>query len=111
VRIPRPPKGARQSYAKFTLRRPLDFAVVSVAAIIALRDGVCTDARIVLGAVGPAPTRAGEAELAIKGKTIDAHNAAEAAELAFAEAQPLAMNKYKVEIARTLVKRSILGVS
>ena len=35
VQIPKPAKGARQSYRKFTLRKPLDFAVVSVASVIA----------------------------------------------------------------------------
>ena len=43
---------------KFTLRKPIDFALVSVAAVITSKKGVCSDARIVLGAVAPAPLRA-----------------------------------------------------
>ena len=54
VQIPKPEKGARQSYRKFTLRKPLDFAIVSVASMITSRNGICTDARITLGAVAPA---------------------------------------------------------
>jgi hypothetical protein len=111
IQIPKPPKGARQSYTKFTLRKPVDFAVVSVASIITLRNGVCADARIALGAVAPAPVRAKAAEEALKGAIIDEDGAAEAAKLALADAAPLGMNAYKAEIARTLVKRSILGVS
>jgi xanthine dehydrogenase YagS FAD-binding subunit len=47
----------------------------------------------------------------IIGKPIDEDRAAEAAEQAIAGAQPLSMNAYKVEIAKTLVKRAILQSS
>jgi len=111
VRIPRPPQKARQSYLKFTLRKPIDFAIVSVASVIQAKNGVCSDARIVLGAVAPAPSRAHGAEASIRGKRLDEKTAAEAAWVALADARPLSMNDYKVEIARALVKRSILGES
>jgi NADPH-dependent glutamate synthase beta subunit-like oxidoreductase len=109
IRIPKPPAGARQSYLKFTLRKPIDFALVSVACVITSKKGVCADARITLGAVAPAPFRAVAAEGAIKGKLVDEDCAAEAARLAVAEAIPLSMNAYKIEIAKALVKRSILS--
>jgi CO/xanthine dehydrogenase FAD-binding subunit len=109
IRIPKPPKGARQSYRKFTLRKPLDFAVVSVASIIISQNGVCSDARITLGAVAPAPWRASAAEAAIKGRPLTEAAAMDAAGLALDGATPLSMNAYKAEIARILVKRSILG--
>ena len=111
VRIPKPPKGARQAYAKFTLRKPIDFALVSVASVITCKNGVCSDARITLGAVAPSPVRAKTAEAALRGKPIDEAAATNAAELALAGARPLSMNSYKVKIARTLVKRAILEVS
>ena len=110
VRIPKPPRGARQHYLKFTLRKPIDFAVVSVASIITAKNGICSDARIALGAVAPAPMRAREAELAIKGKSINEKSAAEAAQAALAAVLPLTMNQYKVDIAKTLIQRSILGI-
>jgi NADPH-dependent glutamate synthase beta subunit-like oxidoreductase/CO/xanthine dehydrogenase FAD-binding subunit len=110
VRIPKPPKGARQSYRKFTLRKPLDFAVVSVASVIVSDNGTCTDARIVLGAVAPAPLRASAAEAALKGKPLNEAEACEAARLAVAGAAPLGQNAYKTEITKVLVKRSILGI-
>jgi xanthine dehydrogenase YagS FAD-binding subunit len=55
--------------------------------------------------------RAKEAEAAIKGKSINEKSAAEAAQAALAAVQPLTMNQYKVDIARTLIQRSILGMS
>lgn len=109
IRIPKPLSKARQRYEKFTLRRPIDFAVVSVASILTIDKGVCKDARIVLGAVAPEPVRARRAEEVMKGRTIDENIATEAAEHALAGASPLKMNGYKVEIAKTLVKRAILG--
>ncbi len=110
VQIPKPAKGARQSYRKFTLRKPLDFAVVSVASVISSHNGICTDARIALGAVAPAPLRATAAETAIKGKPLTEIEAGKAAKLALAGSMPLDKNGYKAEIARVMVKRSILGI-
>jgi NADPH-dependent glutamate synthase beta subunit-like oxidoreductase len=111
VQIPKPPKGAQQRYLKFTLRKPIDFAIVSVASVITAKNGICSDARITLGAVAPAPVRATGAEALIKGRPINEDTAAEAATAALAAVQPLGMNQYKVNIAKTLVKRSILGMS
>ncbi len=110
IQVPKPPKGARQSYRKFTLRKPLDFAIVSVASVITSRNGIVSDARITLGAVAPAPLRATAAEAAIRGKPLTEAEAVDAARLALAGAVPLGMNAYKAEIARVLVKRSILGI-
>lgn len=109
VRIPKPPRGARQRYLKFTLRKPIDFAVVSVASLITEKNGICTDARFTLGAVAPSPVRVPAAEEAIKGKPVTEENAAQAAQAALAEVRALSMNRYKIDIARTLIKRSILG--
>jgi len=108
IRIPKPPAGARQSYDKFTLRQPIDFAVVSVASVLTVKDGICKDARIVLGAVAPEPVRARATEARIKGRAIDEKIALEAAQAAIQGAVPLAMNDYKAEITKTLVKRAIL---
>jgi xanthine dehydrogenase YagS FAD-binding subunit len=93
---------------KFTLRKPVDFAVVSVACVIGLDNGICRDARIVLGAVASVPMRATGAEEAIKGKVIDETVASEAAEVALDDASPLSMNEYKIAITKALVKQALL---
>lgn len=110
IRIPKPPKGALQSYRKFTLRKPLDFAVVSVASVMVSRDGICADARITLGGVAPAPLRAGKAEESIRGERVTDASADEAARLALADCLPLSMNDYKADITKVLIRRSILGI-
>ncbi|MBI5250376.1 MAG: FAD binding domain-containing protein [Desulfomonile tiedjei] len=109
IEIPKLPMGAVQRYDKFTLRKPIDFAVVSVASMLTLNNGVCEDARIVLGAVAPEPVRARKAEQVMKGRIVDEDVALEAAEHALAGSSPLRMNEYKVEIAKVLVKHAIWG--
>ena len=91
----------------FTLRRPIDFAIVSVASLINLDHGVCTDAHIVLGAVAPTPVRFVEVEEFLKGKPISEETAAQAGQLALVRAKPLSQNVYKVDIAKSLVKRAV----
>jgi xanthine dehydrogenase YagS FAD-binding subunit len=108
IQIPKPPAEARQRYEKFTLRKPIDFPIVSLASVVTMDNGICKDARIVLGAVAPDPVRARKAEELINGRTVDEDIAVEAAANALAGAIPLKMNAYKLEIAKTLVKRAIL---
>lgn len=107
IHVPKPPEKAKQHFIKYTVRKPVDFAIVSVAALVVMDEGVCSEARIVLGAVAPGPLRASKAEQAVKGRRLDTAVLEEAAALAVEEAKPLSMNGYKVEIARTLVARAI----
>jgi xanthine dehydrogenase YagS FAD-binding subunit len=109
IRIPDPPLECRQAFLKFTLRKPIDFAIASVASAITVKDGVCADARIVLGAVAPTPLRSESAEQAIKGKPIDAKTAEEAARASVLGARALSGNAYKIEITKVLVKRALLS--
>lgn len=59
--------------------------------------------------MAPEPLRAREAEDFVKGKVLNEYTAAKAGELALAGALPLAMNAYKVEIAKTLVRRALMS--
>jgi len=108
IEILKPAPQARQEFIKYTLRKPVDFAVASVAAVVKMQDGICQDARIVLGAVAAAPVRAVDSEKLMKGKVASEKGIAEAAGAAVKDAKPMRMNAYKVEITKTLVKRAIL---
>ena len=66
-------------------------------------------ARIVLGAAAPVPMRMREVEDFLKGKALTEEVAERAGDLAVKNAYPLSKNKYKVQIAKTLVKRAILS--
>ena len=107
IRIPAPAANAVQRFSKFRLRESIDFAVVSVAVVLEVAEGVCRDARIVLGAVAPVPYRAVGAEDVIRGGPLDQHQAGLAAEAALRDAEPMSGNAYKIEIAKTLIKRAL----
>jgi xanthine dehydrogenase YagS FAD-binding subunit len=111
VEVPRLQGAERQTFLKFTLRKPVDFAIVSVACMIRTDQGACADVRIALGAVAPGPVRAGKGEDLLKGKAITPELAEEAAQIALADAKPLSQNGYKIQIAKTLVKRAILATA
>jgi len=108
IQIPKLPYNAAQTFIKFRLRESIDFAVVSVASVISATKGICRDGRIVLGGVAPTPCRATDAEELIKGKHLDEKLAEDASEAAVRNAKPLSKNAYKIEIAKTLVKRALL---
>jgi xanthine dehydrogenase YagS FAD-binding subunit len=109
IEIPLRRGSAQQTFLKFTLRKPIDFAIVSVASVITMEKEECRNARIVLGAVAPGPVRAKAAEEMMIGRPINEDLAAEVAEKALASAKPLSKNAYKIEIAKVLVKRAITG--
>ena len=106
IQIPTPAAGCKSAFIKFAIRKSIDFPIVNCAAMIG--NG---DARICLNAVYNKPYRALKAEEAIKGKTIDEANAdaAGAAAVASAKALPGDRNKWKIPIAKTMVKRAILA--
>ena len=109
IEIPARRVPSQQTFLKFTLRKPIDFAIVSVASIITIEQGVCTDARIILGAVAPFPVRARVAEELLIGKPISDEIAIAAADEALTGSKPLSKNSYKIQIAKTLVKQAVLG--
>jgi xanthine dehydrogenase YagS FAD-binding subunit len=108
IQIPTPAKGYKSAFIKFAIRKSIDFPVVNCAALVG--EG---QARICLNAVYNKPYRATAAEEAIKGKTIDeaSADAAGAAAVATAKALPGDHNKWKLPIAKAMVKRALLACS
>jgi xanthine dehydrogenase YagS FAD-binding subunit len=86
---------------------PLAFTTV----VLAMNGRTIQSARVVLGAVAPVPWRSKPAEDALAGKPLDEAAASAAAEAAVSEAKPMSGNAYKVQIARTAVKRAILNAA
>ena len=84
-----------------------DFALVSVAAVIALESGIITRASIALGGVAPTPYRARQVEAYLQGRPASRVDPAYAGSLALPDARPMADNGYKVVLANNLVKRAI----
>ena len=68
----RPPRSA-DAYLRFIPRTEMDIAVVGAGVSVTLdRDGVCTDARVVLGAVAPTAVLVADAAAALIGRALDA---------------------------------------
>jgi CO/xanthine dehydrogenase FAD-binding subunit len=82
-----PKRGA--AYAKFSLRGALEFAALSVAAVLDLEeDGrTCAQARIAVGAVSAAPMRAMKTESYLKGQRLSDSLFSEAAQRVVDEAR------------------------
>jgi len=104
IQIPAPPAGAKSAFIKFAFRKSIDFPIVNCAVMVG--GGA---PRICLNAVAPKPYRATKAEAAIAGKAINEANAEAAGAAAVADARPLEAAKFKVQIAKTLVKRALLA--
>ncbi len=100
----RPP---RSLYLKAREREAGDFALVSVAARIALADGIIQYAAIALGGVAPTPYRAAQVETYLQGQPAAAIDAAHAGTLALPDARPMTNNAYKVTMAVNLVKQAV----
>ncbi len=111
VHLPRPEPGARGVFEKFSRGNVFDPAVVSIAVVAQVEEGVCRSARIVLGAVSPQPWRAALAERKLAGERFDAGSAARVAQAAVSDAWPLVWNGYKVDMTRVLTRRAILALA
>jgi NADPH-dependent glutamate synthase beta subunit-like oxidoreductase len=109
IEVPAPGVGAKSTFIKFALRKSIDFPIVSCAAVIKSDKRVVKSARICLNAVYNTPYRAAGAEDYLKGKTLDDSTAESAASTITAGTCPLINNRYKIQIAKTLVKRAILA--
>jgi NADPH-dependent glutamate synthase beta subunit-like oxidoreductase/CO/xanthine dehydrogenase FAD-binding subunit len=111
IEVPEPAAGTKCMFTKFALRKSIDFPIVNCAAAIRSEGGVVTAARICLNAVYNQPYRAIAAEEYIKGKAINGPVAEAAADAAMVDVSPLPDNRYKIQIAKTLIKRAILSCS
>ena len=111
VHLPLPEPGSRGVFQKFTQGNVFDPALVTVAVVARIEEGLCRSPRIALGAVGFKPWRMTLAERKLVGQRLDANSAAKAAQAAVADARPLGSNEYKVDIARILVQRAILTLA
>lgn len=102
----RVPKSSKSAFQKFALRKSIDFPVVNCA----VAQGSDGAVRVALGGVYPAPIRSEAAEAEVSGG-ISESSAQKAGDAAVSTCTPMAKNAYKVEIARTLVKRTLLDIA
>ena len=103
-----PSTGARNATYEVRQKEALDWPLAAASVNLKMSGRKVTSARVVLGHVAPVPWPAPDADKYLAGKTISDQVAKEAGEAAVTGAKALSQNGYKVQLARTAVKRAIL---
>ncbi len=109
---PRPPRSG-DAYQRFTPRTEMDIAVVGVGINLTLDErGICTAARVALGAVAPTALLVKEAADALIGTPIDAAALDRLAAAASAACRPIddkrGTREYRIKVAGVLARRVAL---
>ncbi|HYZ06318.1 MAG TPA: xanthine dehydrogenase family protein subunit M [Rubrobacter sp.] len=102
---------SNSKYRKVRERASYAFALVSVAAALAVQDGVVRDVRLALGEVAQKPWRATKAEEALRGEPANEANFRAAADIELEDADPLRDNAFKVPLTRNVITRTLLELS
>jgi carbon-monoxide dehydrogenase medium subunit len=107
---PRPP-GSSDAYLRMIPRTEMDIAVVGLGVSLTLKDGVCTAARVGLGAVAPTALLVEDAAKALIGSKLDEAALEKAAEACRAACRPIDDKRgtivYRVKTAGVLLKRTV----
>src|ERR1700742_4278385 len=106
---PRPP-GSSDAYLRMIPRTEMDIAVVGVGVSLTLKGGVCTAARVGLGAVGPAVLLVEPAANALIGSRLEDAALEKAAGACSAACRPIDDKRrtivYRTKVAGVLLKRT-----
>jgi CO/xanthine dehydrogenase FAD-binding subunit len=108
-----PSSKGKGAYLKLMRRAALDLALVGVAAFVTLdSSGVCTFARVALGAVAPTPIRATAAEQLLQGNVLTEDLAARVGRVSGTVCRPItdvrATKDYRCNMVEVLTKRALL---
>ncbi len=108
--LPPRPRGSSDAYLRMIPRTEMDIAVVGCGVSVTLEDGVCTAARVGLGAVAPTVLRVDAAADALVGSRIEGDAVEAAAEACRAACNPIDDKRgtvaYRVKVAGVLLKRA-----
>ncbi|MDH5507946.1 MAG: FAD binding domain-containing protein, partial [Anaerolineae bacterium] len=105
----------RGAFLKLGLRRAQAIAVVNVAAVLTLTDGLVSQAAITLGSVAPTIISAAEAQAYLTGRPLDDETLAQAAQLAAGAATPIddlrSSASYRQEMVRVCTTRVLQALA
>ncbi|WP_439357054.1 FAD binding domain-containing protein [Bradyrhizobium sp. DASA03007] len=107
IRVPGGPHAEAARYLKVRDRQSYEFALVSAAAALHVKDGAIRDVRIACGGVGTKPWRMRSCEAALIGKPPQHEAFSAAAALSTEGARPLAHNAYKVALLPRTITRAL----
>ena len=104
-------KNQKAAYIKHSVRKAMDLAIVGVAVVITVEDGICTDARIAVGAGAATPIRTPKSETFLIGKKLTDEVIEEAAQLTMESCSPIsdirASKEYRSAMVKVFTKRAI----
>jgi carbon-monoxide dehydrogenase medium subunit len=109
--LPKPPAHSGDAYLRFIPRTEMDIAVVGCAVNVTLDGkGVCTDARVVLGAVAPTQLVVADAAKALIGHKLDDATLGKLDAAARAACKPINDKRgtieYRTKVAGVLARRA-----
>ena len=108
--LPPRPKGSGDAYLRMIPRTEMDIAVVGVGVSLTLENGVCTAARVGLGAVAPTVLLVEDAAKALIGTKLDDAALDAAAAACSAACRPIDDKRgtiaYRTKVAGVLLKRT-----
>jgi CO/xanthine dehydrogenase FAD-binding subunit len=109
IEIPPWSKHTGGAYIKHAIKNAVDVAIVCVSGVVVTDplQRCFEDVKVVLGAVGPRPIRAKNAEMFLKGKPIEEEVINKAGDLASKEATPRTTVEYKTEMVKVLTRRAL----
>ena len=107
IEVPPPPGPLRSGYLKVRDRQSYEFALCSAAVALYLRGGVIQQAFLAVGGVGTVPWRLPAVEERLRGRRPSQALWRAAADVAAEGAEPLAHNRFKVELLRRTVARQL----
>jgi carbon-monoxide dehydrogenase medium subunit len=110
-RLPKRPARSSDAYLRFIPRNEMDIAVVGAGVNVTLdAGGVCTDARVVLGAVAPTAVVVADAAAALIGHKLDDATLAALDKAARAACKPIDDKRgtiaYRTKVAGVLARRA-----
>ena len=103
--------GMKNATYEVRQREALDWPLATASVVVKMSGDKVETARVVMGHVAPVPWRSAEAEQYLIGKSITEEVAQGAGNVAVSQAKSLGRNGYKVQLARTSVKRALLDVA
>jgi xanthine dehydrogenase YagS FAD-binding subunit len=109
IQIPEPVPNAKSCWKKFAIRKSIDFPIVNCASMVVQNDGVIADAKTCLNAVYYKPYMPERTADYLIDEPLNEETAITAAEAATWGAKPLERNEYKIQVAKGLVKQTLLA--
>ena len=110
VLLPAPTAGTGSAFLRLA-RTAMDIPKISVAVMLTVSGGTCSEAKIALGSVAPTPIRAAKAEGMLKGQKLDTKTIEAAGEAASDEISPItnirSTAEYRKDVTKVLVRRAV----